>query len=155
MNPEDLKINLVHVHVKAVEGIEGELRVVSVHRTLRVTVEYISVEEYRDGNWEPGLQYSATYADWSTLIRCLEDYIGAPVEEWHNYSSEPLDTSGMTASNQTASLSSFVEMVHARALPLPRGAAFRLTSIYWRQIEKYGTWDEDRALAEQEAELKS
>ena len=113
-----------------------------------MAVEYVSVRECEAGDWGPGLRYLGEYSSREAMVMSLESFLEARIEEWGDYLAVPFDTGDIVRSDPLASEEAFVRLVHEGAIPLPEGTEFRLTSAYWRQIQRHGSWDIDRALDE-------
>ncbi|WP_052557683.1 hypothetical protein [Enhygromyxa salina] len=166
MNTEELntflqvsRAHAMEIDVSAVDGVDSELRVTTVTRDYRVLIQYIAAHEYLAGDWEPGLAYKGSYSNLDILVTAIEKWLDAPIQSWRNFTLNPLSETSVreltriSSPHGTNNLDFFKSEVKSRTLSLPDGAQFRLTSLYWRQIEKYSDWNEARALRDQEREF--
>lgn len=142
----------VVVDVRPVEGAPGHVRTVTLHRALRVTIEYQRSREYVDNDSEGGgPKYTATYASLDELLRDLEHFLGTPMEAWQNFSSNPFVPPVLEDPDPGKSLGFFEELVRNARVPLPSGALFEPADLYFRHVAKYGRYRPD-LLEEEEAE---
>jgi len=144
----------VVIDVRRIGDRSEWLRKVTLHDDGRVTIEYPSVSAYLRDESEGGfLTYRGEYASIGDAIRHLELYLKEPLEDWRNYTRQPV----AFAQDEDALLypdhSELEEMVRRSAVHLPTGAAFDVVGLHWRHIAKFGVFRPDLVHEEQEARL--
>jgi len=145
----------VIVDVREVEDAPGNVRTVTIHRDYKVTIEYETSKSYAEGESEGGgLKYIGQYLSLDDLIVDLEEYLEAKMQQWRNFTSEPLSPASLDDPDSVKSQQYFEDLVRRRAVPLPRGVSYKLAGVYWRHISKYGEYRQDKLLEEQEDELE-
>jgi hypothetical protein len=115
-------------------------------------VDVLWILDYLDGAADQSIVYRGRYDTWDALLRDLQRFLHALLAEWRNFSKHPYTANPPPTPTGDHS-ETFARLVHERRLAVPGGVPYRLQSAYWRQIEEYGDWDEDRALRDQELEL--
>lgn len=153
----------VCVHAVEVDEAPGCLRTITIHRAddairggmvTPVTIEFEDCEAYVDQDFEGGgLKYCGVYPSLEKAVDDLEEFLGMPVSQWHNFTREPLEPRFATQSNWEANLAYFEDLVRSNAVELPKGAGYRIQGAHWRHIAKYGRFRPDKVFEEQEEEL--
>jgi hypothetical protein len=145
----------VVVDVREVQEAPGNVRTVTVHRGNRVTIEYDKTRAYIEGNYEGGgLKYVAQYVDLDDVVTDLEEYLGAKIPQWINYTESRFLPGVADDPDPVKSLGYFEDLVRQESVALPRRAKYEIAGVYWRHIAKYGQYREDKLLEEQEEQLR-
>jgi hypothetical protein len=144
----------VVVDAREVDEAPGNVRLVTIHRGNRVSIEYDQARAYVEGDFEGGgLKYVAQYGSLDELLSDLEDFLGAKVEAWTNYTAAPLVPKTLDDPDGLASRAMFEDLVRRSAVPLPPRGKYELAGIHWRHVARYGEYRPDKAFEEQEERL--
>jgi hypothetical protein len=145
----------VTVDVQEVSEAPGNLRTITIHRDIRVAIEFQKCSEYASADWEGGgLKYVGKYSALLDAVLSLEEFLGRAVREWVNFTREPYEPAVLEEPDPAANLAYFERLVRENNMVLPRGGGFQLAGIYWRHVQRYGTYRPDKLLEEQELTLK-
>jgi hypothetical protein len=152
-----LDVSLAHsisIDVRDVLEAPGNVRTVTIHRDARVTIEFQKSTEYSGGDYEgSGLKYVGKYDSVDDAVRGLEKYLARPMHEWRNYTRDRYDPVVKHESPPAENLAYFEGLVRERKMPLPEGGNFQLAGIYWRHIQRYGEYRQDKLIEEQDLTL--
>lgn len=138
------------VDVRELDSVPGILRMVTIHRDLSVSIEYMPSSVYLEGSPEGGvLKYMGTFESVDEAVNTLEVFLETPLDGWKNYTAEPYSPSiEPPVENATAILE---ELVRRKSIKLPAKGDFDYSSVYWRLIGKFGEYRPDKVLEEQGA----
>lgn len=134
----------------AVEA-EGYVRLTQIHEDASVTIEFIRAAEYPLGDDEGALKLVGEFPDVRTAAVCLERFLEKPIAAWRDFSSSPLKLADNMPAADRAKLE---ELVKARTVPVPIDVRFYLAGVYWRHLERYGEYRQDKWEEEQQEFLK-
>lgn len=153
-----LDVSLVHsivIDVQEVPEAPGTLRSIMIHEDQDVTIEYQTCAEYVTGDSEGGgLKYIGHYDAMDELVEDIEEYLGKPIEQWHNFTATPFEPEILSEPNPEQNLRYFEDLVRDRRLSLPRRGEFEVAGIHWRHIELFGEYRPDKLMEEMEHHLK-
>jgi hypothetical protein len=153
-----LDVSLSHsvvVDVREIVEAPGNLRTVTIHQGNDVTIEFERCTDYLYGTGEGGgLKYIGHYEAVDELVRDLEVYLGKPVSAWSNYTESPYEPKVLDETDPAANLKYFEDLVRNRKMDLPSRGNFELAGIYWRHIELFGEFRQDRLGEETEISLR-
>jgi hypothetical protein len=153
-----LHASLAHsitVDVMEVSEAPGNVRTITIHNDDRVTIEFQKSQEYVEGGDESGgLKYYAPYPELEEAIQDLEEYLGRPVEEWGNFTSQRYEPMVLEEPDPAANFRYFEDLVRRKLIKLPRLGKYELAGIHWRHIALYGEYRPDKLREEAEARLR-
>ncbi len=133
----------VVVDVREIAMAPGILRIITIHRGNRVTVEFDRSRGYVDGDSEEwGPRYVATYAGLDELISDLEDFLGEKISAWRNYTAEPLVPSTLEEPGLSGQRY-FEDLIRRGAVELPQKGGFRHANL-WQQVAEHGEFRADK-----------
>ncbi len=151
-------VSLAHsvvVDVLEVAEAPGNLRTITIHDGLDVTIEFETCTAYLESDIEGGgLKYVGHYDTIDDAIADLEDYLGTPVQEWINFTENPYEPTISSEPDPAKNLRYFEDLVRQRRMILPKRGGFELAGIYWRHIELFGEYRKDKLKEEWEHHLR-
>jgi hypothetical protein len=141
----------VVVDARSPPALPGLVRTVQIRKDMSVVVEFDSVRAYVEmQNESPvGPKMRGRYKTMDALVLEIEAYLGLPIAQWHNFTRLPYEPPSID-DNWQPSIAQLEDLVRAHQLPLPKGARFIHQSIYWKQIEKYGSYSYEQEVADRD-----